>query len=80
MPPRPEDAAVHGGTAEVNVRLVDVEPLAGLVSAVSMLCVSLTNEAVEAMPETAQQHLTDIQAILWRLQHRAPERPELQEE
>lgn len=74
MPPRPEDAAVHGGTPEISVRLVDVEPITGLVSAVSMLCVSLTNEVVEAMPESAQQHLTDIQAILWRLQHRGPEK------
>lgn len=77
MPARPEDAAVHGGAAQVSVQLVDVEPVMGLVAATARFCVHLTPAAIEAMPEGAVHALSDVQAILWRLEHSRPE-PEQQ--
>jgi hypothetical protein len=76
MPPRPQDAAVHGGAAEVHVRLVDVEPVAGLVAATARFCAHLNRDAIEAMPDAAVRALSEVQAILWRLEQSRPEQPE----
>ncbi|MDL4812816.1 hypothetical protein [Actinomadura opuntiae] len=75
MPPRPEDLAAHGLVPEVTVQLRDLEPVLGLVSAVSRFCATLTQAALDAMSEDSQIALGDVQAVLWRLQNTVPEQP-----
>lgn len=71
MPPRAEDLqdAAAQGPASVTVQLPDLEPVMGLVAACTRLSLHLTQGALDAMPEGAQDALTAIQAILWRLEH-----------
>lgn len=72
MAHRPEDVAAQAG-GQVTVRLPDLEPVAGLVAAVSRFCAHMTPAAYEAMPEKAADALGQVQAILWRLEHSRPE-------
>lgn len=72
MAHRPESVQMPSSVA---VQLVDLEPVAGLVSAVTRFSVCLTREAIEAMSDDAKDALSDIQAILWRLEHARPEAP-----
>lgn len=69
MPPRPEDLAAQQVQGEVIVRLPDLEPVAGLVAACARLSAALTADAVMALPDSAVDAITTIQAILWRLEH-----------
>jgi hypothetical protein len=71
MPPPPGAPAV----AEVTVHLPDLEPVLGLVSACARLSLHLSPTAVEAMSEGAMQAFTQIQSILWRLEHAPVEDP-----
>lgn len=73
MPPRPEDLAAFGVTPEVSVQLRDVEPVLGLVAAMARFSAHLTPEAYAAMTDAAQDALGQVQALLWRLEHSAPE-------
>jgi hypothetical protein len=59
----------------VTVRLADVAPISGLIAACTRLCVAVPHEAVEALPDDAVDAFTQIQSILWRLEHAQPERP-----
>lgn len=61
------------GVGSVEVRLVDLEPIGGLIAACSRLSMAMTVEAYEALPPAAQQAATQIQSILWRLEHSRPE-------
>lgn len=70
MPP-PEDAP---RPASVTVHLPELEPVLGLVAACMRLCMSLTPEVNEVMPDAAQDALTQIQSILWRVEHAQVER------
>jgi hypothetical protein len=72
MAHRPEDQAAAMGNS-VTVRLPDLEPIAGLVAATARFCAHLNREAVEAMGESAVAALSDVQSILWRLEHARPE-------
>lgn len=79
MAHRPEDvAAQETGTVSepegITFRLVDVEPFAGLVAAVARYCVSLGPEVYAAMSPAATEALSDVQGILWRLEHSNVER------
>jgi hypothetical protein len=78
MPPRPEDAAAFGGPAEVHVRLVDLEPVMGLVAAIARFCAALTPAVYEALAQSEQAvgALSDVQALLWRMEHSGPETPQ----
>ena len=58
---------------EVTVRLVDVEPVAGLVAAVGRFCAHLDAQSVQAMPEPAARALSQIQAIMYALENSRPE-------
>lgn len=71
MAHRPEDLSAAPGS--VTVRLPDLEPITGLVAAVSRFCAHMTPAAYEAMPEKAADALGQVQAILWRLEHSRPE-------
>ena len=68
MPPPPDELLLAQGTS-VTVHLPDLEPCLGLVAACMRLACSMTSEAVAAMPDPAQQAFSQIQAILWRLEH-----------
>ena len=72
MAHRPEDAAQAPGS--VTVRLPDLEPVAGLVAATARFCAHLTPAAIEAMPDRARDALSQMQSILWRLEHSQPEK------
>lgn len=79
MAHRPEDVATldseTGSDPEgIIVRLVDVEPFAGLVAAVARYCMSLGPEVYAAMSPAATEALSDVQGILWRLEHANVER------
>lgn len=62
-----------GGAQSVTVRLVDLEPVAGLIAAAGRFCAHLDAKAYEALPQPATDALGQIQAILWRLEHAKPE-------
>jgi hypothetical protein len=77
MAHRPEDQALQEEAAKsdgITVRLVDVEPFAGLCAAVARFCVALGPEAYAAMGSAATEALSDVQGILWRLEHSNVER------
>ena len=57
----------------VTVRLVDVEPMAGLVAATARFCAHLDENTVKVMPSAAVEALSQIQGIMWRLEHAHPE-------
>lgn len=57
------------GGGEVTVRLPDLEPVMGLVAACTRLSLHISQAAIEAMPDGAQDALSQIQSILWRLEH-----------
>jgi len=67
------DPGGQSGTAEVTVRLVDVEPFTGLVIAMGRFCAHLGEPAIEAMAPEAVEALSVVQSILWRLEHSQPE-------
>jgi len=70
MAHRPEADAAPG---QVTVRLPDLEPIAGLVAATARFCANLTPESAQMLSEPALNALSDMQAILWRLEHARPE-------
>lgn len=80
MAHRPEDVATQETGHEdpkvrdITVRLVDVEPFAGLIAAVARYCMSLGPEVYQAMSPAATEALSDVQGILWRLEHSNVER------
>jgi hypothetical protein len=59
--------------ASVTVRLPDLEPVLGLVAAVSRFCDHLDPAAISAMPDGAARALSQIQSIMWGLEHSKPE-------
>lgn len=77
MPLRPEDQELleQQQPTSVTVRLVDVEPISGLVAACTRLSTSLTAEVAAQLPDDVIDAITQIQSILWRLEHSQPERP-----
>jgi len=82
MAHRPEDVAAldaheHGTepqTEGIVFRLIDVEPFAGLIAAVARYCMSLTPEVYAAHSPAATEALSDVQGIMWRLEHANVER------
>lgn len=69
MAHRPEDVAVVDRPESVTIRLVDVEPFAGLVAAVARFCGALTPEVYAALSGDATEALGAVQGIMWRLEH-----------
>lgn len=80
MAHRPEDVATLEAETEASppegvvVRLVDVEPFAGLVAAVARFSTLLTPEVYAVLPMDATEALSDVQGIMWRLEHAIVER------
>ena len=80
MAHRPEDVATLEAETEtlpsdgVVVRLVDVEPFAGLIAAVARYCMSIGPEVYAVHSQAATEALSDVQGIMWRLEHASPER------
>lgn len=74
MAHRPEDVAAPASPSEIIVRLVDVEPFAGLSAAVARFCAALTPEVYKALTPDATEALSDVQGIMWRLEHSNVER------
>lgn len=74
MPPPPGYEQVAQPTS-VTVHLTDIEPFAGLVAACARFSSHLayTPGVYAAMNEGATGALTQIQAILYRLEHSSPE-------
>lgn len=59
--------------ASVTVRLPDLEPVLGLMAAISRFCDHLDAETVRNMPDGAARALSQIQSIMWGLEHSKPE-------
>ena len=81
MAHRPEDVAAldeheHGIQPETGTvfRLIDVEPFAGLIAAVARYCMSLDASVYAAHSPAATEALSDVQGIMWRLEHANVER------
>lgn len=74
MAHREEDTPQRTMPDSITVRLVDVEPVMGLVAAVSGFCSALTPEAYKAFSSDATEALSVVQGIMWRLEHANPER------
>ena len=77
MAPRPEDLELleQQRPTSVTVNLRDVEPVAGLIAACTRFCVAVTPEAAAALSDDAADAVSQMQSILWRLEHAQPERP-----
>lgn len=69
MAHRPEDEQRRKTPDQITVRLVDVEPFAGLTAAVARFCAALTPEVYKAMSSDATEALSTVQGIMWRLEH-----------
>lgn len=80
MAHRPEDVAAqdagHESPPETGIvfRLIDVEPFAGLIAAVARYCMSIGPEVYAAHSPAATEALSDVQGIMWRLEHANVER------
>lgn len=79
MAHRPDDVAAqeagHDPPPEgITFRLVDVEPVAGLVAAVARFCAVLNPEVHPVMSQDAMEALSTIHGIMWRLEHANVER------
>lgn len=61
--------------ASVTVHLADVEPFAGLAAACARFCQVLPREIWAALPPDANEALTQVQAILFHLEHSRPDPP-----
>lgn len=57
----------------VTVHLADLEPFAGLAAVCARFNTHLTPAVYEAMTDGATLALSQMQAILWRLEHSSPE-------
>lgn len=73
-----DDALLAGGyptgaPSEVTVRLVDMEPVAGLMAALGRFCQSLDSVAYDGMNDQAKESLATVQSLLWKLEHSTPE-------
>jgi hypothetical protein len=73
MAHRDDALAAQPQTASVQVQLVDMEPVLGLVAAVSSFCALITPEQYQAMTTNQVEALGMAQGILWRLSHSRPE-------
>lgn len=81
MAHRPDDVetqnSLHEATAPADLpglRIADLEPMGGLVAACARLSMELTPAQVLPLSDGAQDALSAIQSILWRLEH-APVAP-----
>jgi hypothetical protein len=81
MAHRPEDvetldAHERGQEPDTGIvfRLIDVEPFAGLIAAVARYCMSIGPEVYAAHSPAATEALSDVQGIMWRLEHANVER------
>jgi hypothetical protein len=61
------------GPVSVTVRLPDLEPVLGLTAAVARFCAHLDAATIQAMPDGAARALSEIQAIMYGLEHSKPE-------
>jgi hypothetical protein len=68
-----EGAESAAGPVSVTVHLPDVEPVLGLMAAVARFCSTMTAEAVIALPDPAARALSQVQSIMWGLEHSKPE-------
>jgi hypothetical protein len=72
MAHRPEDVesqSILGEVRTATVWISDLEPVLGLIAALGRFNSALTREALAALPATAVEALSDIQGIMWRLEH-----------
>lgn len=74
MAHREEDTPQRAKPDGITVRLVDVEPMMGLIAAVARFCGALTPEVYNAMSSDATEALSTVQGVMWRLEHSNPER------
>jgi len=80
MAHRPEDVATLDAGTEtpssdgIVIRLVDVEPFAGLIAAVARFSILLTPEVYAVLSQDATEALSDVHGIMWRLEHANVER------
>lgn len=75
MAHRPEDQAQQIAETGISVHLVDVEPVMGLVAAVSSFCALMTPEQYKVLTPEQTDALGTAQALLWRMEHSRPEIP-----
>lgn len=61
------------GPVSVTVRLPDIEPVLGLMAAVAQFCAQMDADAVIALPDPAARTLSQIQSLMWGLEHSKPE-------
>lgn len=74
MAHRPEDEPQRKIPDSITVRLVDVEPFAGLTAAIARFCAALTPDVYKTLSSDATEALGTVQGIMWRLEHAHPER------
>lgn len=76
MAHRPEDVeSQEAGGRTATVWLSDLEPVLGLTTALGRFNSALTQEALAVMSPAAIEALSDIQGILWRLEHARVDMP-----
>jgi hypothetical protein len=61
----------QNGSIDLNLR--DMEPVLGLVAAVSSFCALLTPDQYKVFSPEQTEALGTAQALLWRLEHSRPE-------
>jgi hypothetical protein len=61
--------------SEYTLNLADLEPVLGLIAAVSRFNASLTEAVYALLSEEQIETLGSIQALLWRMEHSRPDGP-----